>query len=183
MKSIIRIISILLIVIGITLLSVDKIYYQQKIKIEGKKIESFSKENKTNKISNQFIGIIEIPKIKLRKVLVNPNSVHNNIDENITILKPIMMPDENNSVFILAAHSGNSYNSYFKDLYKLNRNDCVYIYYKNKKYKYKIIKYYEEEKDGSITIMDNTNIKKLILTTCKSYNKQLVYIAYLNKIK
>lgn len=132
--------------------------------------------------NNDFIGIIEIPKIYLKGGFVHPLSIHNNINENITILKPFMLPNENNSTFILAAHSGNSHVSYFKNLYKLDIDDIVYIYFNNKRYEYKIVKYYDESKNGTITIKDNTNIKKLVLTTCSSFDKQLIYIAHLIRV-
>ena len=158
-------------------MSYNIIFSYKKIGENNKKIQRFFDTKQVINIetkpveSNAYIGIIEIPKINLKKGFVNPYSVHNNISKNITILKPFMMPDEKNSTFVLAAHSGNSHVSYFKDIYKLDIDDVVYIYFNNKKYKYKIVKHYEEEKDGTITIKDNSNNKKLVLTTCKSFNK------------
>ncbi len=78
-------------------------------------------------------------------------------------------------------YSGTSDVSYFNDLYKLRYKDKVYVYYNNVKYKYMINDYYEEKKTGSIIIKSNSNIKTIVLTTCKpiSFNKQLVYIGYL----
>lgn len=191
MKKTIKLIAILFIIIGLVLINYDVVMSQKETEKQNKRVIDFFKVKKENKnhikenplINDRFIGIIEIPSIKLKNGFVNPLSVYNNIDENITILKPVMMPDEKNSIFVLAAHSGNSNNSYFKDLYKLKEKDSIYIYYKNKKYEYKVIKYYEEVKDGNITIKDNSSTKKLVLTTCKSFDKQLVYIAYLDKTK
>lgn len=168
-------------------MSYDFVSSYKKVQVDNKKIEQFFKKKKVINLevkpinNDEFIGMLEIPRINLKKGFVNPYSIHNNIDENITILKPFMMPNEKNSTFILAAHSGNSHISYFKDLYKLNTGDIVYVYFNNNKYEYKIVKYYEEEKNGNITIKDNSNNKKIILTTCRFFNKQLVYIAYLSR--
>ena len=186
MKNFIRILFLLFIVTGFLLLGYDKVNSFKKLKASNKKVEEYFHTRSTNKkstLNNNYIGVLEIPKIGLKKGFVDPFSIHNNIGENITILKPYMMPNKKNSTFILAAHSGNSNISFFKDLYKLSIRDTVYIYYNNKKYIYEVVKYYEEDKKGTITIKDNNNIKKLILTTCKSFNKQLIYIAYLKEIK
>ena len=156
------------------------------IKLNTEKVNEYFQVNTKNKrktISTDYIGIIEIPKIRLKKGFVNPFSIHNNIDENITILRPVMMPDEKNSTFLLAAHSGNSNISFFKNLSKLSISDHIYTYYKDRKYIYKIVKYYSENKNGTIVIKDNTNVRKIILTTCKSFNKQLVYIGHLKEIE
>ena len=168
-------------------MSYDLIYSYKKVQVDNQKVHQFFEKKKVKYMeiksykNNEFIGIIEIPKINMKRGFVNPYSNHNNIRENIEILKPFMMPNEKNSTFILAAHSGNSHISYFKDLYKLEINDTVYVYFNNKKYEYRIAKYYEEEKNGNITIHDSSDNKKLVLTTCKSFNKQLIYIAYLSK--
>ena len=185
MKSFIRIVFLLFIIVGIVLLTCDKVGSYIILNASNKRIEKFFVNNnisKNNDLSDySYIGVLEISKIKLKKGFVNPFSIHNNINENITILKPFMLPNEKNSTFILAAHSGNSHISFFKDLSNLSIGDIIYIYYDNKKYKYEIVKYYEEKKDGDINIKDNSSNRKLILTTCKSSNKQLIYIAYLKK--
>ena len=167
-------------------MSYDLFYNYKVVQSNDEKVEIFFK--KTPKIKtkmtteyndNYFIGVLEIPKIKLKRGFVNPFSSHNNIDENITILKPFMMPNEDNSTFILAAHSGNSNVSYFNNLSRLKNKDDVYIYYKKIKYRYEITDYYEEKKDGDIVIKNHNNIEKIVLTTCNGYNKQLVYVAEL----
>lgn len=156
------------------------------IKLNTEKVNEYFQVNTKNKrktISTDYIGIIEIPKIELKKGFVNPFSIHNNIEENITVLNPVMMPDERNSTFLLAAHSGNSNISFFKDLSKLSISDEIYIYYKNRKYIYIIVSYYNEDKNGTIIIKDNIDIRKIVLTTCRSFDKQLVYIGHLKEIE
>ena len=181
MKSFIRTLCILVIITGFLLLAYDKVNSFNMLKSSDKKVEEFfhtSIRIKKN-VNDNYIGVLEIPKIRLKKGFVNPFSVHNNISENITVLKPYMMPDEKNSTFLLAAHSGNSNISFFKYLYKLSIVDTVYVYYNNKKYIYKIVKCYEENKNGTITIKDNNSIRKIVLTTCGYFDKQLVYIGHL----
>ena len=191
-KDIISRISILFIIVGIilkisnTVINDYKKVYDEKnarLIIDSMNDNSHASINhvyKTN-IINNYIAVLEIPKIGLRKGLFFPNSKNNNVSKNIAILKPIQMPSEKNSTFILASHSGTSDVSYFNDLYKLRYKDKVYVYYNNVKYKYMINDYYEEKKTGSIIIKSNSNIKTIVLTTCKpiSFNKQLVYIGYL----
>ena len=93
------------------------------------------------------------------------------------------MPDIKNSNLILAAHSGNSNVSSFKDLNKLEINDNIYIEYNNKEYQYKIVNYYTVEKTGLIDIIRNKNKTTLTLITCiENTNKQLVIISELYKI-
>lgn len=188
-KDIISRISILFIIVGIILKisntvinDYKKVYDEKNARLIIKNIQSNDKVSLLDKNkSNSYIAVLEIPKIGLRKGLFFPNSKNNNVSKNIAILKPIQMPSEKNSTFILASHSGTSDVSYFNDLYKLRYKDKVYVYYNNVKYKYMINDYYEEKKTGSIIIKSNSNIKTIVLTTCKpiSFNKQLVYIGYL----
>ena len=188
-KDIISRISILFIIVGIILKisntvinDYKKVYDEKNARLIIKNIQSNDKVSLLDKNkSNSYIAVLEIPKIGLRKGLFFPNSKNNNVSKNIAILKPIQMPSEKNSTFILASHSGTSDVSYFNDLYKLRYKAKVYVYYNTVKYKYIINDYYEEKKTGSIIIKSNSNIKTIVLTTCKpiSFNKQLVYIGYL----
>ena len=180
------IISITLVIIGLCLNIYDIVETSNKKKIEDKKIEVFFNQEQFDipklNIENDYIAVLEIPKIKLKKGLFSPESTKNNVDENIAILNPVKMPDEDNHTFILASHSGNSNISYFRNLNRLRRGDIVYVHYKNVTYKYVISTYYYEEKTGGITIKDKTkNNSIIVLTTCKpiSYNKQLTYIGIL----
>lgn len=146
------------------------------IRVEEELIKN-SKENK-KLLKKEYTGILEIPKINLKRVFDNRVKIVNNVNDDIILLKPIDIPEDKNSVILFAGHSGNSNVSYFKNLHKLEKNDIVYIYFKNYKYKYLIYKYYIEKKDGDIFIDDNTETSILVLTTCKGPNKQLIYIAH-----
>lgn len=131
---------------------------------------------------DDIIGVLHIPKINFKMGFYNYQSSKNNVDKNITLLND-NLPDKKNSTMIIAAHSGNSYLGYFKNLDKLDINDNIEIYYNNKKYHYIVDNVYEEDKDGTIDYSRNTNDNTLILTTCsKKKDKQLVVISKLFRV-
>ena len=135
-----------------------------------------------NKNKEEYLGILEIKKIKLRKGFYKLNSNLNNVDKNITIVSSSDMPDVNKGNLILASHSGNSSVSYFRYLDKLDMEDIASIYYLGKKYDYKLINYYDVDKNGSVQIIKNNDINTLTLITCKkNTDKQTVFIFELNK--
>ena len=138
-------------------------------------------DNNYNKINNNnYIGILEIPTINLRKGFYNINNKNNNVNKNIQVLAKSSMPDQENSLLAIAGHSGNGRKSFFKNLDKLNINDEIIIYYNNNEYFYKINNIYEEEKDGTIEIKKD-DYSKLVLTTCsqKDKTKQIIIEAFL----
>lgn len=130
------------------------------------------------KISYNYIGILEIPKVNLKQGFLDINSKYNNVDYNITVIQTSTYPDVDGGNFILASHSGNSYISYFKNLYKLGVGDEAYIYYNNIKYSYQIVNIYNVEKTGKVAIYRNSNATCLTLITCTkdSDTEQTVYI-------
>ena len=110
-------------------------------------------------------GSIIIDKLNINRPLYDIDNKKNNIEENITILKESIMPDKDNSILFIAAHSGNSNISFFNELNKLETNDEVIIKYLNKKYIYIVKDIWEEKKNGYINV-NKENKKQLILTTC-----------------
>ena len=144
--------------------------------------EDSSSEN-TKKVYNMYIGTLEIPKINLRRGFLDITSPYNNIDYNVTIINGSTYPDVEKGNFILAAHSGYCYYCYFSELYKLELGDEAYVSYKGIKYKYKLVKIYEVEKTGKVTIYRNYNKTVLTLITCtrNSNTKQTVYILELEE--
>ena len=142
--------------------------------VEEQKKEEIKKE------TINYIAVIEIPKISLKRGLVDKNSWRNNVNQNIQILKESNMPNEDKGNFILAAHSGSSSVSYFKNLHKLVNDDPVYVYYDNVVYTYKIVNKYEIEKTGQAVIKRNMQKQTLTMITCISgTEKQMVVIAEL----
>ena len=126
-------------------------------------------------VENDQIGYLKIDKINLFQPLLKKESVHNNIEENVTILKDSIMPTEKNSIVFLAAHSGSGSIAFFKDLNKLEVGDIIELKYKNQIYHYQINNIWEERKNGYIHV-NKTKLKQLILTTCspEKENKQLI---------
>lgn len=129
----------------------------------------------TNKNNTDILGTITINKINLKNNLYNINDTRNNIEENVTILKESVMPDKDNSIIFLAAHSGTGRIAYFERLNELKINDIIKLKLKNKTYYYKIIEIFEKDKDGFIDI-SKTKENQLVLTTCSpsKKNKQLI---------
>ena len=133
---------------------------------------------KTTINKREYIGYLEIKKINLRQGLVSKNSYYNNVNYNIQIIKSSNYPNEENGNVILAAHSGTSSISYFKNLYKLEINDEAKIYYKGKIYTYRVNNIYNVPKTGVVIIKRDIYKKTLTLITCtkNSNTEQTVYV-------
>lgn len=143
--------------------------------------DSLSSLKKRYRGKNSYIGILEIPKIGLTKGFLSINSKRNNVNYNLQVIKPSDYPDVDKGMFIVAAHSGSAAVSYFKNLYKVNKEDVVYVYYKNKKYIYKIVNIYTQPKNGQINVYRNFNVSNIVLVTCTKNDEktQTVYIGEL----
>lgn len=199
--NLITIIGILLIIISISIVMYDNYKDNQKVlenvelvenffeiennPVEEQKEEVVIKDEEDKKTSSSptynYIAVLEIPSIKLKRGLVDYKSKYNNVKYNIQIIEHSQMPDIENSNLILAGHNGTSNVSFFNDLDKLKEDSLVYVYYNNIKYIYKINNNYEVKKDGKVEIIRNRNKTTITLITCKkdSEDKQLVYIGYL----
>lgn len=186
----------LLFLIGISLLFFDWYKDYKKEIVDNEMVEIFFEKDKEpikeDKIENQvqkgvskkaenYIGILEIPKIKLKKGLVDINSKKNNVKYNIQIIKTSTMPDVENGNLILASHSGGGYYAFFTNLHKLYIGDVAYVYFNNNKYIYKITDIYEVEKTGKVEINRDYNKTILTMITCSQTNKkvQIVFISEL----
>ena len=128
-----------------------------------------------------YVAILEIPDINIKKGLLSIDNKYNDIAYNIAIMETSQMPDIKNSNLILASHNGNSPVSFFKDLEKINTNSIIYIYYNGYKYTYKINNYYIVNKTGKINISRDKTKNTITLITCKnnSDTEQIVYIGYM----
>ncbi len=199
-------IGILLIILSIVLIMYDKIEliksnvfdevellkYEENKKEEKISIDNndeiisdidtdIVEEKKVKKVSvnkKEYIGYLEISKINLKQGLVSKNSYYNDVNRNIQIIKSSNYPDEENGNVILAAHSGTSSISYFKNLYKLEINDEAKIYYKDKVYTYRVNNIYNVPKTGTVNIRRDIYKKTLTLITCTKGSKteQTVYV-------
>lgn len=144
---------------------------------EKKEISTYTYED--------YLGVIDIPKIGLYKGFYNKNSSLNNVKFNLYLLPESNNPDVKGGNLIIAGHSGNYNNSYFGNLYKLEINDTIIIHYNNLKYVYKIDNIYNEEKNGTVRIFRNSNKTTLTLITCTKDDDyhQTIYISYLVNIE
>ncbi len=133
------------------------------------------KKQVKNNTQENIIGNIIIPSINLKNNLYNISSKENNIEKNVTILKGSKDPNNKNSLIIIAAHSGEGKIAYFNNLNNLKINDDIILNYYNKKYTFKVLSIFEQNKIGYINIQKK-EISQLILTTCslKNKNKQLI---------
>lgn len=168
-------------------------------KIEEKKVEEFLNKEVTTKEESSsqedikedssyssskvydYIAVLEIPSINLKRGLVDYNNKYNNVKYNIQIINANSMPDIDKSNLILAAHNGTSNVSFFNSLYKMEIGDTINLYYNGIKYIYAFNNYYEVNKDGTVEIYRDRGKTTITLITCdhNSNNKQLVFIGYL----
>ena len=86
------------------------------------------------------------------------------------------MPDKEKGNFILAGHSGIGRNAYFKNLYKLNIDDEISVFYNSNEYKYKVVNQYEIENTGTVNIVRNKAETTLTLITCSKNTKNQTII-------
>ena len=190
-KKSLLILGSFLIILSISLLLVKYLNIYKNDNKEKKALENFyiqeevinNEEQHDNNLINKessnydYIAVLRIPRINLKKGLVSKNSRYNNIEYNVTIHELSSRPDEINGNVILMAHSGTAYISYFNNLKSLRINDHIYLDYKSKTYDYRITNIYDVEKTGSLNIKRNNNTSTITLITCKdNTNKQIVVI-------
>lgn len=201
-KSLLTIIGSLLIIVSIFIFVSYHIYNFYISKKEDKMVDNFlnnmqnveitvesdnTSEEKIevkSEVTYDYIGVLEIPSINLKKGFLSIDDKNNNVNQNIQIMSGSTMPNVNNSLLIIAGHSGNGRTAFFRNIDKLNKQDEIFIYYDNVKYVYQVDDKYEEVKDGNIAI-NKTNKATLVLTTCSQTddNKQVVLVSTLiNKI-
>ena len=162
-------------------IKIEEFYNEQEnidtevIEETPEKVEETKQETKID-----YVAVIKIPKIGLEKGLCKKGSYCNNVNQNIQILKESSYPDVANGNFILAGHSGNGRTAYFRNVYKLDKDDEISIIYGGFEYKYKIVNIYDIEKTGTASIVRNREKTTLTLVTCRhNTNKQIIVISEL----
>jgi len=128
---------------------------------------------------SKYTGVLEIPKIGLKRGFYSVGNRYNDIKYNVTMINGSTTPDVLGGNLVLAAHSGDAYISYFAYLYKLNVGDQAFVTYGGNTYKYQIVNIYNVPKTGAVTIHRNLDRTTLTLITCtkNSDTEQTVYIA------
>ena len=163
---------------------------EEPINLEKDKVDNTSSvenidknENNNNYVVDysKYLGVLEIPKIGLKRGFYNVDSKYNSIEYNVTMVRGSTLPDQVNGNLILIAHSGDAYISYFAYLWRLGVGDKVYVTYNGVKYEYDLVNIYETPKDGAVTIHRNMERTTLTMITCTKNNDstQTVYIAEL----
>lgn len=147
-------------------------------KSEAKQTETLKSE--ALKVTNdEKLGVIEIPKINLKRYLYKVDAYQNNVNKNIEVLKSSDMPDVKEGNLILAGHNGNTSVGYFRNLHKLSLGDDIIVNYKGKSYNYEVSKIYDVLKTGTVAIKRDKNKNTITLITCLGSDRQLVVIGYL----
>lgn len=147
--------------------------------------EEVTKEEENDYTYEEYLGVIDIPKINLYKGFYDKTSNLNNVKFNLFVLSVSAYPDIERGNLIIAGHSGNYNNSYFGNLYLLETGDDITIHYNNKRYIYEISKIYYENKDGNVRILRDNSKTTLTLITCTKddNSSQTIYIAYLKDVE
>lgn len=140
-----------------------------EVEIENNTEEQI-KEKETSSKSINYTAIIEIPTINLKQGVVDSTENFNSINYAISVDKNSNYPSELGN-FILYAHSGNSYISYFRKLNQVDINDEVYVYYNGVKYHYVIENKYDIEKTGKAKVINLKDNRYITLITCNQDRK------------
>lgn len=170
-------------------------YIEDQEKYENEKVEEQIKdiknnENKDNSTDNKansnkpsvskddYLGRLMIPKINFNRSFYKIDSVYNDVDKNIQVMKGSSLPDVDGGNLIIAGHSGNVWFSFFKNLYKLKKGNNAYVYYNDTKYTYKVVDIYNVKKNGKVTVKRDRTKRTMTLITCTKNSKtlQTVYI-------
>ena len=130
---------------------------------------------------SKYLGVLEIPKIGLKRGFYGTDNRYNSIQYNVTMVNGSTLPDVPNGNLILTAHSGDAYISYFAYLWRLGVGDSAFVTYNGVQYQYQIVNIYNVEKTGVVTIHRNTERTTLTMITCTKDNdhSQTIYIAEL----
>lgn len=136
------------------------------------------------KNSVNYTAILEIPSINLKRGVVDSTTNFESIKYAISVDNNSKYPDEYGN-FILYAHSGNSSKAFFKNLYKVEINDEVYVYYNGKKYKYIIDSKTDFIKTGKAKIIKTYTDNYITLISCNQNKKgyQTIFVGKLANIE
>lgn len=137
---------------------------------------TYQEKSNIVKITSSPLGYLTIPKLQLHLPWYSLNDEENTVSRNVQFIKS-NLPDIKNGNFILAAHSGNSNVSYFKNLQLLEIGDVIFITYQGKTYTYEMIHSYEVLKK-SFNMIRPTNETTLTLITCVTRtNRRYIVVA------
>ena len=149
-----------------------------KIKVQEREY----KEVMAKKVEKQnYFALLEINKIDLKREIYAKDKKENDVNQNILLHKNSILPGKKESYVILAAHSGNGQNAYFRNLYQLEVGDEVLFYYNHKKWSYEIFDIEFQDKTGILYLKENyPNMIALITCTKNNSATQTIYYGVLN---
>lgn len=144
----------------------------------GTSTDNKGNSNKPSVSKDDYLGRLMIPKINFNRSFYKIDSVYNDVDKNIQVMKGSSLPDVDGGNLIIAGHSGNVWFSFFKNLYKLKKGNNAYVYYNDTKYTYKVVDIYNVKKNGKVTVKRDRTKRTMTLITCTKNSKtlQTVYI-------
>lgn len=144
----------------------------------GTSTDNKDNSNKPSTSKDDYLGRLMIPKINFNRSFYKIDSVYNDVDKNIQVMKGSSLPDVDGGNLIIAGHSGNVWFSFFKNLYKLKKGNNAYVYYNDTKYTYKVVDIYNVKKNGKVTVKRDRTKRTMTLITCTKNSKtlQTVYI-------
>lgn len=136
---------------------------------QRKDIDNYLKEE-----SKKLFGIIKIPSLKLENPIYPINSLENQVDKNIQLLKT--------NPIVLASHSGTGPHAYFKNLNQLKKKDHITITQEKNKYVYEYFKKEEVKKTGSVEI-EKYDFPYIVLITCSKTKSDIQEVYYAKLIE
>ena len=176
MNKILKISGLLLLFLGIALPFFTFTKYKIEKAYEVKKTEEIIARH-------DYYALLEIDKIDLKKELYEIDDSKNNVNRNILLHQKSVLPgDSPKSNIILAAHSGNGSEAYFKDLYLLELGDVGKFYYQDKIWIYEIQDIEYQDKTGVLYLKEDFKEMITLITCTKgNKNKQTIYYGALKE--
>lgn len=148
--------------------------------IDNKEVDIKTETSTSSKKQLEYTAVLEIPKIGLKRGVVNSTKNFNSINYAISVDNNSNYPSENGN-FILYAHSGNSNIAFFHNLNELEKDDDIYVYYGGIKYQYKALRKYDIAKTGKASVIGSKKNSYITLITCNQHKKgyQIVIVGIL----
>lgn len=157
-------------------------YYRENKKEEVIQVQKLEQ----NIAKEDYLAILDIPKLEFRREIFDVLDKRNNLNDNVMVIDKSVLPSEDKpSNVIIAGHSGNGKSAFFRELYKLQVNDEVKLYYQNIIYTYIITEIEYQDKNGSLFLKSDFDDMLTLITCTKGNAKtQTIYYAELkNKEK
>lgn len=159
--------------LGIFLLTFYPVLF---LEIKYSTVVSQPAKKKAIKPVDENFGMV-IPKIEANaKVIANVNPFNEReyqwqLTKGVAHAKGTAFPDQFGNVFIFSHSSGNWYeanrfNSIFYLLHKMEKNDTIYVFYKKRKFTYKVREKKLVDAKAVSYLLGNSQEKTLTLMTC-----------------